>query len=110
MSRQSFLYFHAPGSGVAPALLARDYTGLYGVRLLWRVLLGATVPYPNPSKEALDGITGSALQTSAVAALDRFRLFSDFVLSHPLIYQVPELPVFLDSVQVFLQERIAPFA
>lgn len=109
MPTSSSLYFHAPGAGLAPRLLARGNGNITYPHGLWMLLLGDATPWTPAAGEQAPDVEGDALQVSAVSAVARFEAFSSFVQSHPLIGRIPELPVFLEGVLAFLRERLAPF-
>jgi TPR repeat protein len=109
MTNTSRLYFHFPDSGAPPVMLARSYCGWEGMPSLWRLLLADATPgAPLPISTAGNAATAS-IEVSALAAIDKLQFFADYIAGHPLLYRLPELPVFLDSALVFLRERLAQF-
>lgn len=110
MARPISLYFHLPGSGVPPELLAEDHATLGGMRHLWRLLMAHCTPGPERMPISGDGLVASpTLQLPALQAIAQFEWFIAFIGSHPTLHRAPEAPVFLDSIVFFLRQRLASF-
>jgi TPR repeat protein len=105
------MYFQLPGAPGTLALLASCHADWDGLPALWRILLA--LGEPGTCRPPLGGQAAppsATMSTRATDALARLAVFNAFLLHHPLLHRIPQLPVFLDSVLDFLNEKLAAFA
>jgi hypothetical protein len=106
--RASRLYFYLPGSSAE--LLAEDHCYWQYMPSLWKVLIANGTPLgdlaPLSGERALPTQTIAAPAHEAIARLE---FLTELIQFHPLRHQLPNLPVLLDGVRSFLDERLACF-
>ena len=105
------MFFHVPGAALAPALLASSHSDWEDLPSLWRILIA--LGDPGDSMPPLAGQAAppsETMQAPARQALSRLAAFNAFLLHHPLLHRIAQLPIFLDSVLDFLTEQLAAFA
>lgn len=106
----SHLYFCIPGSGTPAELLAEDHCFWEYMPSLWKLLIANGTPLGDVAP--LSGEYAQPTQTIAAPAheaIARLELLIELIRVHPLRHQLPILPVVLDGVLIFLNERLAAF-
>lgn len=109
MSHTSQLYFHCPDAGIAPVLVANSHCDWAGMPSLWRLILTDAEPCPALPIGHAGKRAPAAIEVPGRDAIERVKYLYFFVSHHPLLHRIPELTVYLRSVEDFLLERSRTF-
>ena len=105
MSDPARLYLCSPSCDTPSALIAESYSDWDDLPGLWRVLLIGAARFDAPPAHE----EGTAIASTAMAAIGNLDLFRRVVDSHPLLHRIAELPLFLTAIESYLREQIATF-